>query len=196
MFMKTKNIQKNLINNAWLAIRKKGRPQLNVRYLTKKSSCSIGGFYNVFKDIEDLMFHVNTKSINLLFSNLKKNLNLELSLPDVTLKTSLISLGKGYLFFAESEINLWKSLFETITRENLPEWYKLKIRKNLKEVEDILINYFNIPAEKIHRTITLFWAVIHGVSSIFINRKIYVIDDIIDDNFINFYLSHCIDGLI
>ena len=194
--MKTKNIQKNLINNAWLAIRKKGRPQLNVRYLTKKSSCSIGGFYNVFKDIEDLMFHVNTKSINLLFSNLKKNLNLELSLPDVTLKTSLISLGKGYLFFAESEINLWKSLFETITRENLPEWYKLKIRKNLKEVEDILINYFNIPAEKIHRTITLFWAVIHGVSSIFINRKIYVIDDIIDDNFINFYLSHCIDGLI
>lgn len=194
--MKTENFKKILIDNAWSVLQKGGRTQLNVRYLTKKSNCSLGGFYNFFENVEDLMFHVNIRSIALLFSTLKRNLSKTLQLPEVTLKAAFVSLGEGYLCFAEEQTNFWKGLFESVTRENLPEWYKLKIRGFLKEIEEMLVAYFNAPPKKIHRTVTLFWAAIHGVCSIFINRKIYVIDDLIDDDFVNFYLNHCIDGLI
>lgn len=181
---------------AWYTVQESGKQTLTVRSLTKMNNCALGGFYNLFENVEDLMFHVNAKSVAFLFTALNKKLLETLREPSITLKAALVSLGEEYLIFAKTNINLWKSLFESITQEKVPDWYKLKIRNLLNGLEKVLVTHFEVSSEKMHRTVTLFWAAIHGICSILINRKIYVIDDFIDDNFINEYLSHCIDGLI
>ena len=194
--MKNENIKKNLVDNAFNIIDKQGVAKLSMRKLTKASNCSLGGFYNFFKNVDDLMYHINARSLDILFQMTKVKMYHVLENKNTSYKDLLFAIGQEYLAFSEKHVNLWKSLFESTTKRNIPLWYKEQVRANLKEVEDILSQKFNLPSEQTHRTVTLFWAAIHGVCSIFINKKIYVVDDIIDDQFINFYLSHCIDGLI
>ena len=127
---------------------------------------------------------------------MKKALIESLLREDASLKGAFLAVAHAYMDFSQKETNLWKVHFESTTHNDLPAWYKSKIKEALETIEGILMECFEEPKEKIHRIIVMFWAVVQGLSSICINKKNYVIENEISDEFKDQYLRSCIEGII
>lgn len=188
-------MKKTLLDVAWTVAQEEGVEALSIRSITRKSDCSLGHFYNFFESGDDLFFHINARTVTLLFDALNERLSAALK-EAVTLEGAFRALGRGYVEFAEGQKKLWKALFECSSREDVPAWYKEKVRTQLKALEDRLSTHLQVEAKKMHQMVTYFWAAMHGISSIVLNRKIYVVEDHVDEMFIDRYVNHCIEGVV
>lgn len=158
-----------IINTGFTIVKNKGFLELGARKIAKEIGYSVGTLYNIFKDHDDIILHINAKTLdnltNFISENLDKNLQKEFLVK---------KLANLHLEFALKNHNLWKLLFEhpVSASNSLKEFFDKKNQQLLEEFEESLIKFiepnFGI---FIDRNAKSLWAGIYGICSLAVNKN-------------------------
>src|SRR6188768_3839424 len=99
-----------LIHAAERTIEKEGLRGMRARELAYKVGCAVGAIYNVFTDLDDLIFAVNA----LTLEQLEKTLTVAgrpQTDPKADAVKTLIHLGLAYTDYAAAHTPRWRALF-------------------------------------------------------------------------------------
>jgi AcrR family transcriptional regulator len=146
-----------------------GLKNFTVRKVASEIGYSHGTLYNIFADLDDLIVHLNGRTLDALYQALK----------DIPLdggpEMALARLGKGYIAFTRHHRNRWNLLFEhhLPNDRELPEWHYDKVLRLLALVEAALSPLFPHGKEKerVHSARVL-WSALHGICSLEGSRKL------------------------
>ncbi|HEY5236149.1 MAG TPA: TetR/AcrR family transcriptional regulator [Rhabdochlamydiaceae bacterium] len=192
--MKKANLRKRVFESAWQIAASEGFEQLNIRRLAQLSSCAVGSIYNAFGSFQDLQLHINAKILKELYQIL--NETTERAIEDKkSLRTLFIDLGLAYIEFGKKNRLLWKTLFEHFPNEPIPEWYGKTAQEGIYQICGRISDAFGISEADAKQIVGFFWAAIHGVSAILLNRKMEMVADLIDADNLEPYVEYCLDGL-
>jgi AcrR family transcriptional regulator len=166
---KRKNLKDGLIAAAYRQIEQNGVANLRAREITTEVGCALGTIYTVFSDLNELIFHANGRTIEVLSAEMAvKTDNVEGA------EQKLVALAIGYQAFARAHPNLWLSLFEhgMITQADPPQWHLEQHVAIFNHIADPLAELFPSLEEKelLLRARTLFSAV-HGVVSMSLQER-------------------------
>ncbi len=146
-----------------------GLSGLTVRRVASEIGYTHGTLYNVFSDLDDLIVHLNGRTLDALYEALK-----DISVEGET-QAALTRLSEGYIAFSRRHRNLWGLLFEHHASDGreLPEWHGEKILHLLSLAETALAPLFpeGKERERVHSARVL-WSALHGICSLEASRKL------------------------
>lgn len=162
--LKKQELKENLLQAARNRIKNNGLAGLRARDITSDAGCALGGLYTAYDDIDNLVLHVNSITLN--------NLGGELSQIAKNHKEPverLIELARGYLKFACDNHYLWSALFDHRMPEDVPvpEWHLVEHAVLFEQIAMPLaqLNPKLDEAELITLARSMF-AAVHGIVSI------------------------------
>ena len=164
---------------------------IRIRDLAKGCGCSIGTVYNVFEGMDEIVLRLNARSLDILYEGILKALEGE-----DDLKSGVRAMGAAYMVFAKKHPHRWKMLFENESLEKAPQWYLDVVNAKLREIESELVRRFYLKMEEAMKLVGFFWAAIHGITSIMLNKKTRVVEGIIKEEDLDRYIDHCLLGMI
>ena len=145
---------------------------LTARHVADRIGYSAGTLYNVFANLDDLIVHLNGRTLDELHSQIS-----EISLTG-NVSNDVSSLVDIYLKYLETHPSLWAALFDHKLPEgnSLPDWYALKVTKVLSVVEFALSPLFEeSDKQALQDTARTLWASLHGISSLSQSGKLEVV---------------------
>ena len=162
-----------LIEAAERIIEKEGLRGMKARDLAFRVGCAVGAIYNVFADLDDLIFAVNA----LTLEQLEKTLTVASGGddPQADAIKRLTHLGLAYTDYAAAHTRRWRALFDHRLSDgrDIPTWYRANLHR--------LFDYIEEPLRKLAPTLgdqqrvllarSLFSAV-HGIVLIGLEEKL------------------------
>src|ERR1044071_2630276 len=112
-----RKLRDDLIEAAGRTIEREGLRGMKARELAIKVGCSVGAIYNVFADLDDLIFAVNA----LTLEQLEKTLTVaggDNADPQGGAIKTLVHLGLAYTDYAATNTRRWRVLFDHRLPEN------------------------------------------------------------------------------
>ena len=103
-----------------------GYQALRARDLAREVGCAVGAIYNVFPDLDALVFAAKERTLDLLDRELGEAVAAVGSATSITAEIAtrqLLALADAYLRFAIDHAQLWRMLFEYRAAE-VPAWYR------------------------------------------------------------------------
>lgn len=192
--MKNDNFKKRVFESAWQIVENEGIENLNIRKLAQLSSCSLGSIYNAFDSFQDLQLHINANILTKLYRVLNETAEQGIK-GEKSLRKVFRDLGHAYIAFGERNRLLWKALFEHFPYEPMPEWYVKHTRDGIYQICDRLSKAYGLSESDSKQILGFFWAAIHGVSSILLNRKMEMVAELFNADSLPPYVEYCLDGL-
>lgn len=192
--MKKDNLKKRVFESAWEIVEHEGMEELNIRKLARLSSCSLGSVYNAFGSFQDLQLHINANILTKLYRLLHETAEQGIR-ENKSLRTVFRDLGLAYIEFGKKNCLLWKALFEHFPYEPMPEWYVKHTREGIYKICDCLSKGFGLSESNSKQILGYFWAAIHGVSAILLNRKVDMVAELFNEDDLLPYIEYCLDGL-
>jgi AcrR family transcriptional regulator len=163
-----------LIQAAERTIEKEGLRGMKARELAYRVGCAVGAIYNVFTDLDDLIFAVNA----LTLEQLEKTLTLagEMSAdPQAGAIKTLTHLALAYTDYAAANRRRWRALFDHRLAEDreVPTWYQAQLARLFVYIEEPLRSLAPAmaPHERMQLARSLFSAV-HGIVLIGLEEKL------------------------
>lgn len=166
---KREEFRARLVEAASARIARSGLKGLRARDVTGDTASALGGLYNAFADLDDLVLHVNSATLGRLRA-LARTRAERAQGPHETLE----ALALAYLAFARDNHALWSALFEhrLAPERPLPDWHRAE--------QATLIQTIAVPLRELApdlsedallvRARTLF-AAIHGVVAIALENR-------------------------
>lgn len=179
------NLRERLIASASTCIEMRGIHKLNARDVTTQAGCALGSLYTVFKDLDDLVIHVNSRTLRRLGEAIQIASQASREPVDV-----LKALARGYVAFARANYALWVALFDyaTLSGTEIPDWHK--------EEQSVLIENIFEPLSELSPQMTetqlatrarALFSAVHGiVSNSLADRFIGVSQADLDDELMSF----------
>ena len=171
--VRRRKLREALISAAERTIAKEGLRGMKARELAYKVGCAVGAIYNVFTDLDDLIFAVNA----LTLEQLEKTLTVAAHDPDPkadAIKT-LVHLGLAYTDYAAANTLRWRALFDHRLPEGraIPTWYMANLHRLFVYIEEPLrkLAPAMMPARRTLLARSLFSAV-HGIVLIGLEEKL------------------------
>lgn len=178
-------LRDKLLKAATTRVEAGGLKDLNARTVTSDAGCALGSLYTAFSDIDDLIIHMNSRTLQRLGQAIAEA-GQGVEEPVETLK----ALAKGYLKFASENHALWVALFDyaALAGTEIPQWHQ--------EEQEILVRHIVGPVSALNpdmdgdalmiRVRTLFSAV-HGIVSLSLDQRfIGVPRDLLDNELMRF----------
>ncbi len=162
--LKKQELKENLLQAARNRIKINGLSGLRARDITTDAGCSLGGLYTAYDDIDNLVLHVNSITLNALGSELKQIADQE----NRPVKR-LIELARGYLKFACDNRNLWSALFDHRMPEgvDVPEWHLVEHAVLFEQIAMPLAELNpKLNREELATLSRSMFAAVHGIVSI------------------------------
>ena len=144
-------------------VAKEGLRGLSTRRIAKKLGYSPGTLYQLFVDLDDLILHLNTTTLEAL---LKACDGINLSGDP---EAALDDLAERYIHFVNAHPRLWSALFEhSLPRgKDLPDWYTGTVEKLLGLVvialEPVIAG--DTTKQREQEALVL-WASLYGIASL------------------------------
>lgn len=145
---------------------------LTARNVADAIGYSPGTLYNLFENLDDLVVHLNGRTLDELHDRLSARPKTGVPEDDTR------RLVDDYVLFLEQHPRLWNVLFEHKLPEGqgLPDWYDLKVDKVMRQVEDALAPLFAPDdAEGKRHAARVLWASLHGICSLSEAGKLEVV---------------------
>lgn len=181
-------IKEMVLNAAYKIILKEGSQGFSTRKVAKDIGYTVGSLYLVYKNSDDLMMHINAKTLDEIYGRLN-NISTKQPINDY-----IIELAMTYYRFAKEYHNLWKNLFEfnLPLDEDYPDWYEKKLNNIFALIISALGKEFGDNINK-HITSRILWASTHGICELYLSQKanrvqLGNIKDLITD-FVNNYFK-------
>ena len=142
---------------------------LTTRRIAQQIGYTSGTLYNVFENLDDLVVHLNSSTLDALFEACSK---VKLDEPP---EAAVRSLAECYIRFIRERPKLWSVLFEHHLPDGaeLPERYNEKIRRLLTLLEQALAPLF-APGQDAQRkhSARVLWSSLYGICSLEIATKL------------------------
>lgn len=142
---------------------------LTARNVADAIGYSAGTLYNLFANLDDLILHINGRTLDRVYDRLSREKLTGMATQDIS------NLLNVYLRFIEAHPNLWAQIFEHNWAEDdvLPQWYLRKIDKGLSILENALTPIFSKNSEaEIKNAARVLWAGLHGIVSLSTSGKL------------------------
>lgn len=186
-----------LITAAKNSILKGGLNNLTARGLSKEVGCAVGSIYNVFKDIDDLILHINAETLETLCEHMKKAASTHEG-EEATGREYLLHLTRAYMQFTSENKELWKVLFEHRLPDDreLPPDHLEKIQFLLSLISNSLTPYFSEDEEE-ERALSAaaLWSSMHGIRSLSLSHKLSFLTPEAEIKMVNILIDPYIAGL-
>ena len=164
---KKETLRNKIIELAEMKIATGGLLALRARDLATEAGCALGSLYNMFADLDDLILHVNARTLMAIDAQMAKAAG-------ETAAEQLHQLAQIYLNFARQSPLLWRALFDHHLPDDyqLPDWYAQKLLQLMSRIIAPLaaLQPTISHTELITRSRTLF-AAVHGVISISLDNR-------------------------
>ena len=186
-------IQAMAIQAAITILNEEGVQGLSTRKVATAIGYTAGTLYLVFKNLDELILHINAATLDELHRLLAAKLN-ESSPPQVIKAMSL-----SYLHYAKSHYARWSLLYTHRLPEGIPvpEWLEEKIRRLFALAENPLKNLLpGLGAKARTRAIRVLWSGVHGACELGLNDKLSFGDDISTETLIDSLVDNYLKGLI
>jgi len=138
-----------------------GYAGLSARKVAAAIGYTVGTLYLVFENLDDLILHVNARTLDRLHARM-----IESQAHCVDASDCLLQLGQVYIRFADEDPHRWAMVFEHRFAEGqaVPAWYQEKIVRMFALVEEGLEPLAN---QYTHAEITqasrALWGGVHGI---------------------------------
>lgn len=145
---------------------------LTARSVADAIGYSPGTLYNLFANLDDMIVHLNGRTLDALHDRLADGAIAEQT------EARLAQLLDGYLGFLADHPRLWNVLFEYALPEGQtpPEWYARKVQKVLGLLEAALAPLFDASeTEARNDAARTLWAGLHGICSLSSSGKLQVV---------------------
>ena len=162
-------LREKLLASASALVEKGGMKDLNARTVTSDAGCALGSLYTAFTDIDDLIIHMNSRTLKRLGDAIEVA-GQGVEDPVARLK----ALARGYLEFAVNNHALWVALFDyaALAGTVIPQWHQ--------EEQEVLVRHIVGPVGRLNpdmdegamaiRVRSLFSAV-HGMISLSLDQR-------------------------
>ena len=87
-------------------------------------------------------------------------------------------------------------MFEHLPYEPVPQWYEKHAKEGICEICRRISAAFELSEADSKRIVGFFWAAMHGVSAIFLNRKMEMVAELFNADSLDAYMEYCLDGLL
>lgn len=169
-----------LLEAAAARMERYGLDGVTARDVTTDARCGLGTIYKCYRDLDALILHVNSRTLNRLDAALAASIK-----PTDEPATRLVQLALAYLDFALENINVWSALFKhrTPTDWPVPDWHIEEHRALFQHVCQPLAIIDPTLSEQ-HLTVrarTIF-AAVHGIVALSIEGKFVGLErDVVSD---------------
>jgi AcrR family transcriptional regulator len=137
--VRRRKLRDALIVAAERTIEREGLRGMKARELATKAGCSVGAIYNVFADLDDLIFAVNALTLEQLEKTLTVAGGDNVDPQGDAIKT-LVHLGLAYMDYAAANTRRWRVLFDHRLPDNkeVPTWYMANLARLFVYIEEPL----------------------------------------------------------
>jgi AcrR family transcriptional regulator len=163
------DLRDRLVSEAEAIVAAEGLDALTARNLAGRANCAVGSIYNAFRDLDDLIVAVHSRTLD----KLGETLAAEHGRPDDT-ETKLLALAERYIGFIERHRHAWLALFEHHLPEgrSVPAWYQAKLNALFAIVEEIIAPLVPDDATERQRQARILWSALQGICSLGLTDKL------------------------
>jgi len=163
-------IREMILNAAETIIMEHGLKGLSTRKVTRDIGYTVGTLYLVFENLDDLVTHINARTLNRLYLLLTDD-----EMKDLSQRERLFRLGQIYVNFAYADPHRWALIYEQrySKDDEIPGWYKKSIQKVFTIVEKTLKPLAPTRTDsEITQAASSLWAGIYGICMLGITQKL------------------------
>lgn len=166
-----------------------GGAALSTRKVASAIGYSVGSLYLVFKNLDDLCWQINARTLEGLMQTLEQQS------ADQSPRDRLKAYANAYLDYAREWSHRWALLFDHSTDEgDAPEWLQDKIATLFGRVEvDLAELYPDETPEDITLAARTLWGGVHGITQLKMRDKLFFGGDsaaqLMTDSLIDRYLD-------
>lgn len=163
-------IREMILDAAETIVMEHGLKGLSTRKVTRDIGYTVGTLYLVFENLDDLVTHINARTLNRLYQLLTGE-----NTKDLTRKERLHRLGQVYVNFAYADPHRWGLIYEYRHSKDrpIPAWYKEKILQMFTIIEEVLKPLAPSRTEgEIEQAASALWAGVHGICMLGITQKL------------------------
>jgi AcrR family transcriptional regulator len=136
-----------------------GFEALKVRRIAAEIGYTVGSIYMAFKNMADLIDHINAKTLDAIAAELKQ-------VQDCNIEPSIETLAIAYLGYANQNFNRWRNVFENSfsAETQTADWYQDKF-DNVFALVDTQLAKLKPELSEGHRkrAARALWCGIHGI---------------------------------
>src|ERR1051325_304184 len=163
-----------LIHAAERTIEREGLRGMKARELAYKVGCAVGAIYNVFTDLDDLIFAVNALTLEQLGKTVPAAGG-DNADPQADAIKTLVHLGLAYTDYAAANTRRWRALFDHRLPDSkeVPTWYMANLARLFVYIEEPLRKLAPalLPTRRALLARSLFSAV-HGIVLVGLEEKL------------------------
>ena len=163
-------IRDMILNAAETIVMEHGLKGLSTRKVTSDIGYTVGTLYLVFENLDDLVTHINARTLNRLYLLLTDD-----EMKDLSQRERLFRLGQIYVNFAYADPHRWALIYEQrySKDDEIPGWYKKSIQKVFTIVEKTLKPLAPTRTDsEITQAASSLWAGIYGICMLGITQKL------------------------
>ena len=178
------------IDAAVALIESEGFAQFSARQVAAKIGYTVGTLYNVFGSYDDLLTHVNARTLDHWYDFLQARLKRGKKEP-------LRVLARGYVEYARTHYNRWIALFEH-HRDNsqpVPVWYEERLKRFFAMLEETIPSPAGRDRRKVKRDAQVLWAGIHGISMLSLTGRLELVGAESTDALVNTLIDNYLCGV-
>ena len=148
-----------------------GPSGLTARKVASEIGYTVGTLYLVFENLDDLVMHINARTLDRL-----NQLMMDGDMQNLAAEDRLMRLGQIYIHFAYSDPHRWALIFEHRPTDDrpTPDWYAEKVMRVFAVVEEMLQPLAPHRTEsEISPAACALWPGIHGLCLLRITQNLY-----------------------
>jgi len=171
--------------------------ELSTRQIATKMGYTVGTLYQIFKNLPDLLLHVNARTLKILYDDCQK-----LSISKDDYPSNIFAYAKVYLEFAHSHPKLWELIFDnsilgdkSLNDDDLPDWYLNQVNSLFSLIETQLKAIQpELSDLEITKATRVLWSSVHGICTLSINNNLFANSACTSEELIQSLITHFIRG--
>ncbi len=151
-----------------------GLEGLSARKIAGRIGYTVGTLYLVFENLDELILHVNARTLDNLYSALREASTESIASPEAR----VLALARAYIGFASRYPRQWSALYEHRLPEGveLPEWYREKVAHSFALVEETIRPLVKGP-KNVGPVARALWAGVHGICLLGLTDKLDIVGE-------------------
>ena len=163
-------LERTVVAQGWQALR--------ARDLAREVGCAVGAIYNVFPDLDALIFAAKGRTLDLLDRELGEAVGKSAATRSITTEIAtrqLLALAEAYLRFAIDHSPLWRMLYEyrAAPGAEVPAWYRERLSALFDHLDAPLRAIMpDIAADKRALLGRALFSAVHGIVALGLEERI------------------------
>jgi len=173
-------------------IAENGMAGLSARAIAKAIGYTPGTIYLVFANLDDVILHVNARTLDRLFAPIEKAVA-----GDDTPTGQLVRAARAYVEFARAHPNLWRACFEhrLPSEQTGPDYIDMRIQRLIALIMPPLAAASRAEGAHLNAAAQALWSGVHGICILSLTNKLHLVGGQATEHLTDDLVIHYLTGL-